>query len=323
MFGQSSKPLAVFFPAKINGNVSDSRKQMLLQTLHAELSNFFDVSSPDKYVSHDLPVVSNVFQLQVTKKEDGTRLNLKWLSKNDNRDETSICVECSSKKLNKELISLINNLVVGSRNEQDVQYKTKRKGVLYGHLVKGNWEWFDYSFNELDRKYEGEIKDGKPDGHGKGISSWGTYVGSWLNGKKHGHGTKTYLSGDKYIGQWKNGEKHGQGTYISTGGEIYEGQWKQGRKDGLGTETFADGGYLEAEWKNGELNGQAAFTWSDGEKLTGEFRVGKFYGHGTLTLPDGRKRIGDFKASRPWNITEFDKYGNIISRWVEGQIRKN
>ena len=75
--------------------------------------------------------------------------------------------------------------------------------------------------------------------------------------------------------------------------------------------------------ENGELNGQANFTWSDGEKLTGEFRVGKFYGHGTLTLPDGRKRIGDFKASRPWNITEFDKYGNIISRWVEGQIRKN
>ena len=56
--------------------------------------------------------------------------------------------------------------------------------------MKGKWEWFDYSFNELDRKDEGEIKGGKPDRHGKEISSWGTYAESWLNGKKHDHVTK-------------------------------------------------------------------------------------------------------------------------------------
>ena len=39
-------------------------------------------------------------------------------------------------------------------------------------------------------KYEGEIKNGLP----------------------NGQGTENDLLGGKYVGDWKNGEKHGQGT---------------------------------------------------------------------------------------------------------------
>jgi hypothetical protein len=37
-----------------------------------------------------------------------------------------------------------------------------------------------------------------------------------------------------------------------------------------------------------------------------------------MTLPDGRKGIGEWKNSKPWNITEYDKNGNITGRFVNG-----
>jgi len=52
------------------GNVSNSRKQILLNTLDEEVSKYFDVSPPTNVSSGDLPVVSDVFQLQIVE-EDG------------------------------------------------------------------------------------------------------------------------------------------------------------------------------------------------------------------------------------------------------------
>ena len=46
LFGQSSKPLGVVLPPTVMGNVSNSRKQILLNTLDDELSQYFDVSPP-------------------------------------------------------------------------------------------------------------------------------------------------------------------------------------------------------------------------------------------------------------------------------------
>ena len=43
LFGQS-KPLGVVLPPTVMGNVSNSRKQILLNTLDEEVSKYFDVS---------------------------------------------------------------------------------------------------------------------------------------------------------------------------------------------------------------------------------------------------------------------------------------
>jgi hypothetical protein len=43
LFGQS-KPLGVVLPPTVMGNVSSSRKQILLNTLDEEVSKYFDVS---------------------------------------------------------------------------------------------------------------------------------------------------------------------------------------------------------------------------------------------------------------------------------------
>ena len=65
-------------------------------------------------------------------------------------------------------------------------------------------------------------------------------------------------------------------------------------------------------------NGQGTLISPDGRKYVGEFRNGKFYGQGTRTFPDGRKYIGEFREGRPWNITHYDKNGNIIVKFVNG-----
>ena len=70
LFGQSGKPLGVVLPPTVMGNVSDTRKQILLNTLDDEVSKYFDVSPPPKIESGKLPVVSDVFQLQIVE-EDG------------------------------------------------------------------------------------------------------------------------------------------------------------------------------------------------------------------------------------------------------------
>ena len=80
VIGQSGKPLGVIFPPTIMGNVSDSLKQILLNTLDDELSQYFDVSPTTNVSSQDLPVVSNVFLLQIVEEDRDTQLSLRWTS---------------------------------------------------------------------------------------------------------------------------------------------------------------------------------------------------------------------------------------------------
>ena len=80
LFGQSSKPLGVVLPPTVMGNVSDSQKQILLNTLDDELSKYFDVSSPPQIESGDCLVGCDVFQLQIVEEDGDTQLSLRWMS---------------------------------------------------------------------------------------------------------------------------------------------------------------------------------------------------------------------------------------------------
>ena len=55
-----------------------------------------------------------------------------------------------------------------------------------------------------------------------------------------------------------------------------------------------------------------------GSIYEGEFKEGKFHGQGTFTSVEGKKGVGEFKENKPWNVTEFDKDDNIISRYTDG-----
>jgi peptidoglycan hydrolase-like protein with peptidoglycan-binding domain len=63
-------------------------------------------------------------------------------------------------------------------------------------------------------------------------AGYGTFVGEYKNGKRHGQGTMTlpgttdWPKGTRYVGGWKNGSRHGQGIYYYSYGKIEEGVWK-------------------------------------------------------------------------------------------------
>ena len=51
------------------------------------------------------------------------------------------------------------------------------------------------------------------------INSWyGTYIGGFKNGMKHGKGIIHYYNGDKFEGEFRDGKRHGQGTVIFADG---------------------------------------------------------------------------------------------------------
>ena len=61
--------------------------------------------------------------------------------------------------------------------------------------------------------------------------------------------------------------------------------------------------------------------WNLENKLKTSIKVrdGKPNSLGVLISTNGWKYFGSWKSGEIWNGTEFDKYGNIIYRWVEGK----
>ena len=72
--------------------------------------------------------------------------------------------------------------------------------LFLGLLVSNDIEAKKKKYPNGDR-YEGEWKDGVPNGNGKmTYASGGIYIGNWLSGNKHGEGKMTYANGDCYEG---------------------------------------------------------------------------------------------------------------------------
>jgi hypothetical protein len=83
--------------------------------------------------------------------------------------------------------------------------------------------------------------------------------------------------------------------------------------------TYPDGRKYVGEYKDGKRNGQGTYTYPDGRKYVGEYKDGKRNGQGTYTFPSGDKYVGEWKNWNPWNITGYDKIGNILGYVVNGK----
>jgi hypothetical protein len=116
VIGQS-KPLGVVLPPTIIGNVSKARKQILLNILDEEVSKYFDVSPSTNYGSGKLPIVSDVFQLQIIEEDGDTQLSLRWTSGNERKVETILCGGCKTIELNGKLEELVKKLIGGKKEE--------------------------------------------------------------------------------------------------------------------------------------------------------------------------------------------------------------
>uniref|UniRef100_A0A670KFP9 Radial spoke head 10 homolog B n=1 Tax=Podarcis muralis TaxID=64176 RepID=A0A670KFP9_PODMU len=206
-------------------------------------------------------------------------------------------------------------------------------GVKYeGNFVKnlqmhhGSYTWPDGSI------YDGEVKSGIR--HGFGMYKCGTYpvsyIGQWVEGKRHGKGTiyynkegsswyegdfvfnvksgwgiRCYKSGNIYEGQWERDMRHGEGRmrWLTTNQE-YTGQWVNGIQHGYGTHTW----YLKripgsqyplrneyvGDFVNGDRHGHGKFFFASGAMYDGQWVHNKKQGMGKLVFKNGRVYEGEF-----------------------------
>jgi hypothetical protein len=82
-------------------------------------------------------------------------------------------------------------------------------GCVEGDCQSGRGVYL-FSIGKYDVKYEGEMKNGLP----------------------NGFGSAEYTNGEKYIGDWLDGKHNGQGSLVLVNGSRIEGTWKSGLYNG-------------------------------------------------------------------------------------------
>ena len=122
LFGQSERPETIIIPVSSMGDVSDTRKQILQNTLTDELKKHFRIVPQEKYeqvleqvfqeleyeeCSEDTCImrvqemlqVENVFNLQVLGEDKDTQLNLTWSTLDEKKNEEDYCKGCGTFEL--------------------------------------------------------------------------------------------------------------------------------------------------------------------------------------------------------------------------------
>ena len=232
--------------------------------------------------------------------------------------------------------------------------QSSESGVLYLWETSSDLEWKTFGNNDLQPRYKGEIKNGEPVGIGTLTYFNGNkYLGEWKDGKENGRGTFTWSDGRKYTGEFRDGTPEGQGTYTFADGTENVGEWKDVQQKLIwktkiepvaviekklrGVLSYRkenarwgwydygdedkDGKYV-GEIENMKPNGSGTYIYGrgkwKGDKYEGEWKDGEFHGQGTLTRSNGHKLIGEWKNYVSWNITEYNKDGKIIKKYVDG-----
>jgi len=122
------------------GDVSDTRKQILENTLTDELKKHFRIVPQEKYEQvleqvfeeleyeectedqcimrvQEMLQVENVFHLQVIGEGNDTQLNLTWRTLDEKRNEEDYCKGCGTFELRKMIGGLVEKLVRGKTDE--------------------------------------------------------------------------------------------------------------------------------------------------------------------------------------------------------------
>ena len=344
VIGQSERPETIIIPVSGIGDVSNTRKIILQNTLEEQLKEHFMLISQERFeevrekvfeeleyeectedrcimMIQEMLQVENVFHLQLIGEGNDIQLNLKWITLEEKKNETDVCLGCGTFQLNDKVRGLVEKLV--GEKPIVVRVVRKGKGILfrdtpYTKFVEGGKKWIKFGDEETQVKFEGEIVDGVPNGEGTETYPDGQkYVGVFKDGLPNGKGTLTSPDGQKHVGGWKDGRKNGQGIESSPGGEEFEGIWKNGEiLNGKGSLILSNGEKYVGEWKDGVSQG--TLISPDGKEYVGEFKDRKKHGQGTLTLPRGDKFIGEWKDGNPWTGKFYDKDGYIFGERLNG-----
>lgn len=190
-----------------------------------------------------------------------------------------------------------------------------------------------YRVYNLTGTYQGQVKDGKPDGLGMFISGNAKIVGTWINGEIDGH-IEWYGEKGCYRGQFSKGNRNGSGIFHGHAGKnTFHGEWKNGKLNGkakyfregilisegnyiddnlfYGTQYY-EGGTYTGDIANERRNGFGVYKFSNGDCYTGQWIDGKRGGQGTYKFTNTLK-LGDIECqgageiSGTWHDDVLDK----------------
>ncbi|MBP6432557.1 MAG: hypothetical protein KA319_12390 [Ferruginibacter sp.] len=143
-------------------------------------------------------------------------------------------------------------------------------------------------------------------GWGKMDMGYAIYEGQFKNGKPDGNGTMDYGNGDKYQGQWKNGAEHGRGLLyeknIATQIE-YDNGVKIGKVKPL-VAIGTDGVEKQKEDIKGCISGDCAngygvMEFPSGNRYEGNFKNYQFHGKGKMNFKGGNYVDAEFVEHAP------------------------
>jgi len=146
------KPQSIVVPVASLGDVSETRKKILQNTLEDELKEHFMLISQERFeeaqekafeeldyeectedqcimMIQEMLQVENVFHLEVIVEDDDTQLSLSWRTLDQKRKETDYCEKCGTKDLNSKIQNLINKLIgkinTPKINKNNISYSTE------------------------------------------------------------------------------------------------------------------------------------------------------------------------------------------------------
>ena len=150
LLGQSERPETIVVPVGTLGDISDSRKQIIQNTLSQELTKYFRLVPKDKFeeaqeqafeeleyeecteeqcimMIQEILQVENVFSLQLIAEGIDTQLSLTWIGLGEKKVLTDYCEDCKTKELNSKIELLVKNLVQQIGQVAKVETKPEEK----------------------------------------------------------------------------------------------------------------------------------------------------------------------------------------------------
>lgn len=131
----------------------------------------------------------------------------------------------------------------------------------------------EIKFASFIQSYEGDQKNGFPEGKGKAISHQGiVFEGNWSQGFPDGHGRLSFPDKKSYFeGIFYQGVATGEGVLFYLN-RRYEGTWdQQGRLSKEVVVTFENGDIYKGEWNVSYPHGTGSFHYTDGKQYHGGF----------------------------------------------------
>ena len=128
------KPQSIVIPVASMGDVSETRKKILQNTLEDELKEHFMLISQEQFeeaqekafeeldyeectedqcimIIQEMLQVENVFHLEVIREGSDTQMSLSWRTLDEKKKETEVCMGCGTFQLNEKVNGLVKKLV--------------------------------------------------------------------------------------------------------------------------------------------------------------------------------------------------------------------